>query len=392
MSERLQDAEDLHATIRAWRHHLHQRPELDFAVHETAAFVAEKLKSFGCDDVITGLGRTGIVGLINGRNGNDGPTIGLRADMDALPIAEESGVAWASQRPGAMHACGHDGHTAMLLGAAKILCKQRDFSGRVAVIFQPAEEGAGGGREMVEDGLMERFAIRQVFAMHNMPGITAGHFAICPGPIMASASNFQLTVTGKGGHGALPHTTRDPIIALCAMVGALQTIVARNTDPLASLVISVGKIQGGEGLSVIPESATLAGTVRTLAPDMTDLAEERMNAIIKGLAVAYDVSADFRFRRNYPATINHTAETRLASHAASAVAGAENIATDIAPIMAAEDFAFMLNACPGAMIFLGNGPSANLHHPAYDFNDAIIPTGVSYWVTLAHTVLARPST
>ncbi|MES0884924.1 M20 aminoacylase family protein [Roseibium sp. SCP14] len=384
----LERARELHDKVRQWRRQLHRYPELGFNVHNTADFVSEKLRSFGCDEVVTGIGRTGVVGVIHGQGDSTGSVVGLRADMDALPIHEETGADWASNFPGCMHACGHDGHTAMLLGAARILAEERRFSGKVVLIFQPAEEGAGGGREMVEDGLMERFGVDRVFAMHNMPGISVGHFAIKPGPIMASASRLKLKVTGKGGHGALPHTTKDPIVAICAMVLEMQTIVSRNVDPLEPLVVSVGKIGGGEGISVIPGTAEFAGTVRTLSSDTTDLAERRLTEIIGGLAQAHDVQADLEFMRNYPPTINHLVETELAIETARTVSGDEQVATGIAPLMASEDFAFMLNARPGAMIFIGNGESANLHHPAYDFNDDIIPAGISYWVRLAERVLA----
>jgi hippurate hydrolase len=371
-----------------WRRKIHSEPELEFDVHDTAKFIADKLTSFGCDEVVTGVGRTGVIGIIQGRKPDNGATIGLRADMDALPIHEETGVQWASKTPGKMHACGHDGHMAMLLGAAKILTETRDFTGRVVLIFQPAEEGAGGAREMIEDGLFDRFPIDTVFGMHNMPGTPAGHFAIKPGPIMASVSRLSVKVIGKGGHGAMPHTVIDPIVASCAMITEMQSI-ARNVDPLEPLVISIGAIKGGSGLAVIPEFCEFGGTVRTLSATTTDLAEKRLQEVIGGVAAAHRVQVEIEFKRNYPTTINHPQETALAVIAAQDVAGSAHVAAEIAPIMASEDFAFMLNERPGAMMFIGNGDSANLHNAAYDFDDEILAPGVSYWVKLAQTVLAN---
>jgi amidohydrolase len=374
--------------VTGWRRHLHERPELLFDVNETSAFVAEKLREFGCDEVVTGLGRTGVVGLIRGRPGGNGPTIGLRADMDALPITEITGAPWASRTPGKMHACGHDGHTAMLLGAAQHLAKTRNFNGAVAVIFQPAEEGGGGGREMVKDGLMERFGIAQVFGMHNMPGLPVGQFAIRPGPIMASTDEFRIKLTGRGGHAAMPHKSIDPIVAASALVMSIQTIASRNADPLESLVISVTKFIAGTAYNIIPEEVELAGTIRTLNADMRKLAVDRLRDVVQSVSLAHQVTADFHHLPNYPVTFNHAAETEFAADVAASVSGNEAVDRYVAPTMGGEDFSYMLEARPGAFIFLGNGDTAGLHHPAYDFNDEAIPHGISYWVRLVETALA----
>ncbi|MDO9417478.1 M20 aminoacylase family protein [Pararhizobium sp.] len=378
----LNRAAELEPEVTEWRRFLHTRPELMFAVEETAAFVAEKLKSFGVDEIVTGLGRTGVVGIITGNRG-EGRTIGLRADMDALPMTETSGKPWASTTTGKMHACGHDGHTAMLLGAAKYLSETRNFSGRVAVIFQPAEEGGGGGNEMVKDGMMERFAIAEVYGMHNMPGMPVGRFGIRKGPIMASTDEFQVTINGRGGHAAQPHRTIDPIVIGTQIVTALQTIVSRNTDPLASAVVSVTKFNAGFAHNIIPEQAVLAGTVRTLTPEIRDMAQARLTQLAEAIAAMYGAVAEVRYARNYPVTVNHTEETNHAVAAASEIAGSAHVNPEIDPMMGGEDFSYMLNARPGAFIFIGNGDSAGLHNPGYDFNDEVIPHGISYWVRLA---------
>jgi hippurate hydrolase len=381
----LNRAAELQPEIAAWRRHIHQNPEILFDVHETAAFVADKLREFGCDEVVTGIGRTGVVGLIKGSG--DGPVIGLRADMDALPINEITGKPYASKTPGKMHACGHDGHTAMLLGAAKYLTETRRFTGSVAVIFQPAEEGGGGGREMVKDGMMERFGIEKVFGMHNLPGTPVGEFAIRPGPIMASTSEITIRIKGRGGHAAQPHKTIDPIVVGAQLVTALQTIASRSVDPIESVVVTITKFHGGDAYNVIPETVELAGTVRTLADAVSTRAEERMRAICAGLAAATDTQIELDYKRNYPVTRNHEAETDFAADAAAAIAGEAKVNRAIAPMMGGEDFSYMLLARPGAFIFMGNGDTAGLHHPAYDFNDEAIPHGVSYWVQLAETAL-----
>jgi len=385
----LNRAVEMQAEIAGWRHALHMEPEILFEVHKTAAFVADKLREFGCDEVVTGIGRSGVVGIIKGRHG-DGPTLGLRADMDALPIMEETGLAHASKIPGRMHACGHDGHTAMLLGAARHLAETRNFSGRVAVIFQPAEEGGGGGLAMVKDGLMERFGIESVYGMHNFPGLPVGHFAIRPGPIMAAADVFSITVLGKGGHAALPHKTVDPIFIASQIVGALQGIAARNADPLEALVVSITRFHAGDAYNVIPQSALLAGTARTLKPELRALAKANIQRTAQGVAAALGGEAvvNYEVEMGYPITVNSERETAIAASVARDVAGAQNVDTNVAPVMGAEDFSFMLETRPGAFIFVGNGDTAYCHHPAYDFNDQAIPVGVSYWVRLAETIPA----
>jgi hippurate hydrolase len=382
-------AAEMQPEIAEWRRHLHRNPELLFDVHETAAFVADKLREFGCDEVVTGIGRTGVVGIIKGSAQGGGSTIGLRADMDALPITEKSGVEWASEVPGKMHACGHDGHTAMLLGASKYLAETRNFSGKVAVIFQPAEEGGGGGNVMVKEGMMERFGIEKVFGMHNIPQVPVGVFAIRPGPIMAATAEYKVTVHGKGGHAAMPHRTADPIVAASAMVTGLQSIVSRNANPIDSMVISVTQFHAGETYNVIPDQAVIAGTVRWLKNEIGELAEKRMREMLESMASAYGVTTDFEFDANYPVTFNHDEETEFATGVAREVAGEKAVVTGIDPTMGGEDFSYMLNARPGAFIFLGNGDTPGLHHSAYDFNDEIIPSGVSYWVKLVETALPR---
>ena len=382
----LNRAAEMQNEIAEWRRQIHRHPETMYDVEKTAGFVAEKLREFGVDEVVTGIGRTGVVGLIRGRG--PGRTIGLRADMDALPITETSGKPWASTVPGKMHACGHDGHTAMLLGAAKYLAETRNFDGNVAVIFQPAEEGGGGGNEMVKDGMMERFAIDEVYGMHNMPGMPVGQFGIRPGPIMAATDEFDITVKGRGGHAAQPHRTIDPIVIGAQLVTSLQTLVSRSTDPIASLVVSVTKFNAGFAHNVIPETANLAGTVRTLNPALREEAEARMRQLCAGIAAANGAEIAVRYQRNYPVVVNHDDETGHAVAIASEIAGSGNVNAGLDPMMGGEDFAYMLQARPGAFIFVGNGDTAGLHHPAYDFNDEAIPHGVSYWVRLAEARLA----
>jgi amidohydrolase len=382
----LNSAIDMQPEISRWRRHLHEMPELQYDVHKTAAFVAEKLKEFGCDEVVTGIGRTGVVGIIKGTKGS-GTTIGLRADMDALPITEATGLPHASKTPGKMHACGHDGHTAMLLGAAKHLAETRNFPGSIAVIFQPAEEGGAGARAMVRDGMMEKFNISKVFGMHNMPGLDVGKFAIRPGAIMAATDEFTISVNGKGGHAAMPHRTVDPVFIAAQLVNAFQGIVSRNADPLESLVISVTQFHAGHAQNVIPQTAELAGTVRTLQKDMRDFAEARMKEVAAGIGLAYGAEIKVNYNRNYPVTFNHADETDFVIGIASAQAGPANVEPNTPPVMGGEDFSYMLEARPGAFIFIGNGDTAYLHHPEYDFNDDVIPHGVSYWVSLAETAL-----
>ena len=384
----LNRAAELHEEVTAWRRHLHAMPELLYDVHQTAAFVEDKLKAFGCDEVVPGIGRTGVVGIIRGSLG-DGPAVGLRADMDALPLSEITGRPWASRTPGRMHACGHDGHTAMLLGAAKYLAETRNFAGTVVVVFQPAEEGGAGGKAMVEDGLMERFGIGRVFGMHNMPGLAIGRFAIRPGPIMAATAEFTATITGKGGHAAMPHKTIDPVVATSQLVLALQTIAARSVDPIESAVVSVTKFHAGDAYNVIPQTAEIAGTVRTLRDEVAQAVFARMRAICDGIAAATGTTVDLAVKVNYPVTRNDARQADFAARVAADVAGAANVATDTQPVMGGEDFSYMLEARPGAFIFAGNGDTAGLHSPAYDFNDELIPHGISYWVKLAETALAH---
>ncbi|MBW9114460.1 amidohydrolase [Rhizobium cauense] len=378
----LNRAAELQDEVTEWRRHIHARPELLFAVENTAAFVAEKLKEFGVDEIVTGIGRTGVVGLIKGQ-GEGGRTIGLRADMDALPLTEISGKPWASTTPGKMHACGHDGHTAMLLGAAKYLAETRNFNGNIAVIFQPAEEGGGGGNLMVKDGMMERFGIEEVYGMHNLPGLPVGHFATRSGAIMAATDEFTITIKGRGGHAAQPHRTIDPIAIGAQIVSNLQLIASRNVDPLRSVVVSVTKFNAGFAHNVIPNDATIAGTVRTLDEEVRNLAETRLKQVVNGLVAAHGAEVDIEFNRNYPVTFNHATETDHAVRIAGEIAGAGNVNAEIDPMMGGEDFSYMLNARPGAFIFIGNGDTAGLHNPAYDFNDETIAHGISYWVRLA---------
>ena len=378
----LNRAAELQDEVAEWRRHIHARPELLFAVENTAAFVAEKLKEFGVDEIVTGIGRTGVVGLIKGK-GEGSRTVGLRADMDALPLTEITGKPWASKTPGKMHACGHDGHTAMLLGAAKYLAETRNFNGNVAVIFQPAEEGGGGGNLMVKDGMMERFGIEEVYGMHNLPGLPVGQFATRKGPIMAATDEFTVTIKGRGGHAAQPHRTIDPIAIGSQIVTNLQLIASRSVNPLRSVVVSVTKFNAGFAHNVIPNDATFAGTIRTLDDEVRDQAEARLREVVTGICAAHGAEADINFHRNYPVTFNHADETEHAVAIATDIAGEANVDPEIDPMMGGEDFSYMLNARPGAFIFVGNGDTAGLHNPAYDFNDEAIAHGISYWVRLA---------
>ncbi|MDB5632198.1 MAG: amidohydrolase [Tardiphaga sp.] len=380
---------DLQPDIMAWRRDLHAHPEVMYDVHRTAAFVAERLRAFGCDEVVTGLGQTGVVGVIKGRKpSGKGGVIGLRADMDALPIEEETNLPYASKTPGKMHACGHDGHTAMLLGAAQYLAETRNFAGDAVVIFQPAEEGGAGAAAMIKDGLMDRFGIEQVYGMHNGPGIPVGSFALRPGAIMAAMDLITIEIEGVGGHAAYPHNTIDTVVVGAQLVTALQSIVSRSVNPLESAVLSICEFHAGNAHNVIPSSATLKGTVRSLKPQVRDLMEKRMNEVVAGVALQTGAKIRLDYDRGYPVVVNHPSETDMAVQIASEVAGAANVNTDMTPIMGAEDFAYMLEARPGAFIFVGNGPSAGLHHPAYNFNDDAIVFGTSYWVRLVETTLA----
>lgn len=384
----LNRAAELQTEVSRWRRYLHENPEILYDVENTASFVEQKLKEFGVDEVITGIGRTGVVGIIRGK-GPASRTIGLRADMDALPLDEITGKAWASKTPGKMHACGHDGHTSMLLGAAKYLAETRNFNGSVVLIFQPAEEGGAGALAMIEDGMMERFGIEEVYGMHNMPGIPVGQFAIRKGGIMAAPDRFTITIKGRGGHAAQPHKTIDPIFIGSQLVGSLQAIAARNADPLRSVVISVTRFDAGTTHNIIPDEATLWGTVRTLSEETRDLAEMRIHQIVEGIVSAHGAEANIEYERRCPVTTNHDQETEHAISVATGVVGVSNVDTNVDPAMAGEDFAFMLKRRPGAFIFIGNGDTAALHNPHYDFDDEAIPYGISYWVRLAEQRLTE---
>jgi amidohydrolase len=369
-----------------WRRDIHRHPELQYDVHRTAGKVADLLRQFGCDEVVEGIGRTGVVGVIRGRPGTH--TIGLRADMDALPIEETTNLAYSSSVNGKMHACGHDGHTAMLLGAAKNLALTRNFAGKAVVIFQPAEEGGGGGKAMLDDGLMERFGIEEVYGLHNMPGLPQGHFAMRAGPMMASSDVFDIEITGHGAHAAKPHAGVDPVLVAAHVITSLQTIVSRQTDPLKSAVISVTSIHAGEAYNVIPASAHLRGTCRALEPQIRDLIEKRLVEVSELTAKALGATATVSYKRGYPVTRNHALQLQFCAGIADRVAGKANVDSNAPPVMGAEDFSYMLEARPGAFVFIGNGDTAGLHNPAYDFNDDIIPAGISYWTQLTETRLA----
>jgi amidohydrolase len=377
---------DLHAEITAWRRDIHGHPELLYDVHRTAASVADKLKSFGCDDVVSGIGRTGVVGVIRGRKAG-AKVVGLRADMDALPIEEATGLPYKSTVPGKMHACGHDGHTAMLLGAAKYLADTRNFAGTAVVIFQPAEEGGAGARAMLQDGLLDRFGIEEVFGMHNHPGLPVGQFAIRSGPAMASTDTIAIDLEGVGGHAAWPHAGVDTILVGAQIVNQLQSIVARNVDPLEAAVVSICLFQGGHADNVIPQHVRLRGTARSLSPQVRDLLAKRVREVVEGTARVYGAKAELTYTTGYPVLVNEERSTAFAAAVAGEVAGKDKV-NDCQPRMGAEDFAYMLQQRPGAFIWLGNGDSAGLHHPAYDFNDEAIPVGTSYWVRLAEASLA----
>ena len=379
---------DLHDDITAWRRDIHAHPELQFDVHRTAGIVAEKLKEFGCDEVVTGIGRTGVVGIIKGKTDKNGRVVGMRADMDALPIIEATGLPHSSTTEGKMHACGHDGHTAMLLGAAQYLAETRNFDGTAVMIFQPAEEGGGGGREMVNDGMMDQFGVQEVYGMHNMPGIPVGEFAIRSGPLMAAADLVEVDITGKGGHAAMPHMAVDTTVVAAQIMLALQTIASRNASPVDTVVLSITSFHTEtDAYNVIPETVKLKGTVRTFSTEMQDLVERRMGEIVENVAKGMGATAKLTYIRNYPATINEAANTDKAAAVAKAIVGDGKVNTNVEPTMGAEDFSFMLNARPGAFIFVGNGDTASVHHPEYDFNDEVIPIGCSYWAKLAETLM-----
>jgi hippurate hydrolase len=382
---------EFHPELTAWRQDFHAHPETAFEEVRTAGIVAEKLREFGCDEVITGIAATGVVGVIRGQGGST-RAIGLRADMDALPILEATGLPHASTVPGKMHACGHDGHTTMLLGAARYLAETRNFAGTVYVIFQPAEEAGGGGNVMVQQGLFDRFPMERVFGMHNWPGAPEGVFLWRDGPVMAATANIRATITGKGAHGAMPSQGNDPIVIASQIVTALQSIVARNVDPVESGVVTIGQIQGGDTWNVIPQEVVLRGTARWFKPEVGDLLEAKFTALVTGIAAAFGATAEAVFDRGYPATVNEAESTRLAVKAAQAVAGEARVQEMPRPTMGGEDFSFMLNAKAGSYIMLGagRGPAdPQLHHALYDFNDAVLPVGASYWATLAEQLLPR---
>jgi amidohydrolase len=373
---------DLLPEITAWRRDFHAHPELLFDVQRTAGKVADLLRSFGCDEVVEGIGRTGVVGVIHGKTDTAGRVVGLRADMDALPIIEATGVDYASKIHGKMHACGHDGHTAMLLGAAKYLSETRNFDGKVVLIFQPAEEGGGGGREMVEDGMIDRWAIQEVYGMHNMPGIPVGHFAIRPGAMMAAADQFDIVVTGKGGHAAKPHDCIDTTVVAAHIIVALQTIASRGVDPLKQVVVSVCTVAtDSTAHNVIPQVVKMRGTARTMDPAVQDFVERRIAEIAMGTATALGAVAEVIYQRGYPMTVNAEENTVFAADVARSISA--NVDTDTPPLMGAEDFSYMLNERPGAYIFLGNGDTAMVHHPAYNFDDNAIPFGSSWYAGMA---------
>lgn len=376
-----------HPEIAAWRQDFHAHPELQYDVVRTAARVVDLLAGFGVDEVVTGVGRTGVVGVIRGKTNHSGRTIGLRADMDALPITERSGKDYSSKNSGVMHACGHDGHTAMLLGAARYLAETRNFDGTAVVIFQPAEEGGAGGRAMVEDGLMERFDIEQVFGLHNFPGIETGHFAIRAGGIMAASDEFSVEIEGVGGHAAMPHKSVDPVAVAGHIIVGLQTLVSRNVDPIEAAVLSVTMVEAGHAFNVIPRIVRLTGTVRTLAPDVRDLMENRLRSYCELAAQSFGATARVKYRRGYPPTVNAAEQAEFAANVAAQIVGETHVERNVAPSMGGEDFSYMLEARPGAYIMLGQGDTPGLHEDSYDFNDEIIPYGTSFWVRLIETGL-----
>ncbi len=383
---------EFHADMKAWRHEIHAHPETAFEEHHTSDLVAKRLAEFGIE-VHRGLAGTGVVGTLKGAGGGNGRAIALRADMDALHIHEKNGFAHASKNPGKMHACGHDGHTTMLLGAARYLAETRNFSGTVHFVFQPAEENEGGGRVMVEQGLFEKFPVEGVYGMHNMPGVEPGKICVRAGPMMAAYDVFELVILGRGAHGAMPHQGIDPVVTAAQVVTALQTIASRNIDPLDSVVVSVTQVHGGDTWNVIPDEVVLRGTTRSFRPEVQRSIEPSIRRIAGGIAQAHGAQlASMKYEMRYPPTVNTAAETERAARAAAAVVGADNVVRDPTPCMGAEDFAFMLQARPGSYVWIGNGSAEGgclLHNPHYDFNDEILPVGASYWATLVEQSLPR---
>ncbi len=370
--------------VAEWRRDFHTHPELGYDLPRTSGKVADLLRTFGVDEIHTGIAQSGVVGVINGRG--PGRTIGLRADMDALPITERTGLDYASTTAGRMHACGHDGHTAMLLGAARYLSETRNFDGKAVLLFQPAEEGGAGGKAMVDEGVMDRFGIEEVYGVHNMPGQPAGSIALRPGPLMAASDKFEILIEGKGGHAAWPQNTIDPVMISAQLIMALHTIVSRDVDPLRSAVLSVTMLQGGEAFNIIPRSVRLTGTVRSLNDDVRDLMEEQIRTVTRGIVEAFGGTAQINYHRGYPVTENAAQQAAYATRVAQEVAGADRVDGNIDPKMGGEDFSYMLLARPGAYAFLGNGDrSGELHSDTYNFNDEVIPVGVSYLVKLVES-------
>ena len=374
--------------MKTWRRHLHAHPELSYDCHDTAAFIVDRLRDMGVDEVHPGIARTGIVAIINGQTPGD--TIGLRADMDALPINETTGADYASTIKGKMHACGHDGHVTMLLGAARYLCETRRFAGRVALIFQPAEEDGAGGQAMVQEGVMDRFDVKQVFGIHNAPNVPLGHFLTTPGALMASVDTANVYITGKGGHGATPHECIDPVVAVVGMVQAIQTIIPRNVYALDEAVISVTQIHTGTASNIIPEEAMFCATIRSFKPEVRALLKKRFVEIVEGHAAAYNVQARIDYDWGYPATVNHPDEAAFASEVAAEIVGPDASFPNSNREMGSEDFSYMLEARPGAYLFMGTGPGAGLHHPAFDFNDEAAPIGASFFARLVERALPLP--
>jgi len=368
----------LHDEITAWRRDIHQHPELLFDLPRTSGLVADKLKEFGVDEIVTGIAKTGVVGVIHGAKNTSGKVIGLRADMDALPIQEASGKPYASTSPGKMHACGHDGHTAMLLGAAKYLAETRRFDGTVVLIFQPSEEAEGGGRVMCEEGVMDRFGVQEIYGVHNMPGQPLGSIALREGPLMAATDRFDIAIQGKGGHGAAPYLCIDPVQVCAAIIQAAQTLVARSVDPIDNAVVSFCSIHTGFADNVIPDTAEMIGTVRTFNPAVRDLIEEKLTHLVTTIAASFGAVAKLDYDRGYPATVNHAEQARFAASVATDVVGPDHVDGACAPVMWGEDFSYMLIERPGAFAFLGMGDVPTNHHPAYDFVDEVIPAGTSY--------------
>jgi amidohydrolase len=384
----LSSSAELAKEAKTWRHDLHAHPELQYDLPRTSGIVAEKLRSFGCDDVVTGIAKCGVVAVIQGAADTSGKIIGLRADMDALPMQEEGTPNYKSTTEGRMHACGHDGHTSMLLGAAKYLASTRNFDGTAVLVFQPAEENGGAGAKMMlDEGLLERFGIQEVYGMHNRPNVPIGHFSLRPGPMLAASDRFYITITGKGGHAAAPHMTIDPVLVAAHMTLAFQSIVSRNVNPIQSAVLTIGQIQSGFAPNVIPESATLVGTARSFSPDVRALLEKRVREMADLVAQTFGATASVDWKAGYPVTINDAEKFSFASSVAAQLTSPDHVHTNVDPGMGAEDFSYMLEKRPGALIWIGNGPSPGLHHPRYDFNDEALPFGISYWAKIVETAM-----